>query len=146
LKLNFAHPLISGICTTLSLVGLVVGVMMIVLTACGIERARKAAGICGLLIFIPLVAGILLMYSVHWEFKALAPVAALSADGTTYRDGCELGPDELAKIRAGGYPNYYYRWYAVIIGIVVLGTLDDRIKRKAAEKQAAKYAATGRRL
>jgi hypothetical protein len=133
------HPLISGVCPLLSLVALAVGFAMMVIAACGFDWARKLAGLCGIGILLPLVTGVAIMYGSHWRFSAMVPVAALSADGHTYRDGCQLGAMELDAIRAGGYPTYWYRWYAVMAAIVVLGEWDNRIKRNARAKQEAEY-------
>jgi hypothetical protein len=135
------HPLISGVCPLLSLVALAVGFVMMVIAACGFDWARKAAGVCGFGVLLPLVAGVGLLYGKHWRFSALVPVVALSEDGRTCRDGCDLKAADLDSLRAGGYPGYYYRWYAVMITIVVFGKIWEWDEKRGMAKSKALHSA-----
>ena len=143
LPVNADHPWISVICPVLSLIG--VGVVMMVLCALGFDGARRAANVCGFVILLPLVTGVALLHDKHWEFNALTPVVATSPDGQTYRDGCALGDHARDSIRHGGYPGYFYRWYAAMIAIVVVGELWERSEKRARTRLEARFAERRRR-
>lgn len=131
--INPDHPLISSVCPLLSAAFVAVGIVMLPLVLFGHDWARKAAALCGFGVLLPLATGIGLMYGKHWhfDFRAMAPDVALSADGTAYRDGCRLKAGELEAIREVYPPSFYYTWYALIGAIVAVGKFWDWYERRS---------------